>query len=68
MAQRTLHLDRHGAGSGVTRKCPDKEMYGEVNLDMDARLDLAAATLPGPRTAEAEPKDYNCSALNPSPS
>ncbi|ARF52967.1 Tn3 family transposase [Streptomyces gilvosporeus] len=24
--------------------------YGEVNLDMDARLDLASAALPGPRT------------------
>lgn len=23
--------------------------YGEVNLDMDARLNLAAATVPGPR-------------------
>lgn len=25
--------------------------YGEVNLDMVVRLDLAAATVPGPRTA-----------------
>ncbi|MFE7484072.1 hypothetical protein [Streptomyces sp. NPDC057552] len=25
--------------------------YGEANLDMDARLNLAAATVPGPRAA-----------------
>ncbi|MFE4800276.1 hypothetical protein ACFRFL_35940 [Streptomyces sp. NPDC056708] len=25
--------------------------YGEVNLDMDTRLDLAAVKLPGPRVA-----------------
>ncbi|WP_432159207.1 MULTISPECIES: Tn3 family transposase [unclassified Streptomyces] len=25
--------------------------YGEVNLDMDARLNLAVAAVPGPRTA-----------------
>ncbi|MGY3061484.1 hypothetical protein ACVWZD_005782 [Streptomyces sp. TE3672] len=42
--------------------------YGEVNLDMAVRLDLAAATLPSPRTAEAESKDHTSSALNPAPS
>lgn len=42
--------------------------YGKVNLDMDARLVLAAATLPGPRTAEAESKDHDSSALNSAPS
>ncbi|WP_326763381.1 hypothetical protein OG978_01095 [Streptomyces sp. NBC_01591] len=42
--------------------------YGEVNLDMAVRLDLAAATLPSPRTAEAESKDRTSSALNPAPS
>lgn len=39
--------------------------YGEVNLDMAVRLDLAAAMLPSPRTAEAESKDRTSSALNP---
>ncbi|MET7635739.1 Tn3 family transposase [Streptomyces sp. NPDC005499] len=42
--------------------------YGEANLDMDARLLLAAATLPSPRTAGAESKDYDSSALNSAPS
>jgi hypothetical protein len=23
-----MRLDRHGAGSGVTRRCPDKEILG----------------------------------------
>ncbi|MET9472004.1 Tn3 family transposase [Streptomyces sp. NPDC002922] len=41
--------------------------YGEVNLDMDACLVLAAATLPGPRTAGAEPKDHDSSALSSAP-
>lgn len=26
--------------------------YGEVNLDMDARLNLTVAAVPGPRTAD----------------
>ena len=26
--------------------------YGEVNLDMGSRLDLAASTVPGPRAAD----------------
>jgi hypothetical protein len=28
--------------------------YGEVNLDMDTRLNLAAATVPRPRAADHE--------------
>ncbi|MFF4136607.1 Tn3 family transposase [Streptomyces mirabilis] len=31
--------------------------YGDVNLDMDARLNLAAAAVPGPQTAAATPPD-----------
>lgn len=30
--------------------------YGEVNLDMAARLDLAAAMLPGPAPQEPSPR------------
>ena len=36
--------------------------YGEVNLDMDARLNLTAATVPGPRTPadadDQQPAEY----------
>ncbi|WP_055694133.1 hypothetical protein [Streptomyces prasinopilosus] len=28
--------------------------YGEVNLDMDTRLDPTAATVPGPRAADGK--------------
>ncbi|WP_121549598.1 transposase [Streptomyces fungicidicus] len=28
--------------------------YGEVNLDRDTRLNLAVATVPGPRTADGK--------------
>ncbi|MGW4567575.1 hypothetical protein ACWEN3_36065 [Streptomyces sp. NPDC004561] len=28
MAQRDLNLHRHGTGSSVTRRCPDKEIHG----------------------------------------
>lgn len=28
--------------------------YGEVNLDMDTRLNLTAATVPGPRAADGK--------------
>ncbi|WP_413813262.1 hypothetical protein [Streptomyces sp. OE57] len=34
MAQRTLHLDRHGAGLDVTRRCPDKEMLGRYSFQL----------------------------------
>ncbi|MFE4336840.1 hypothetical protein ACFRQM_48220 [Streptomyces sp. NPDC056831] len=57
MAQRTQHLGRHGAGSGVTRRCPDNNFYDRFELDMNSHLDLAAAVaaLPSPRTPpEAE--------------
>lgn len=29
--------------------------YGDVNLDMDTRLSLTAATVPRPRAADSEP-------------
>ncbi|MEV0779032.1 hypothetical protein [Streptomyces sp. NPDC050428] len=51
MAQRTLNLDRHGADSGVTRSCPDKEIYGRFELDMASHLDITLPTVPGPRAA-----------------
>ncbi|WP_175313546.1 hypothetical protein [Streptomyces lunaelactis] len=57
MAQRDLYLHGHGAGSGVTRRCPDKEIYGRFELDMNSRLDLdlsIRATVPGPRTPHDE--------------
>ncbi|MFI6209190.1 hypothetical protein ACIBAI_22765 [Streptomyces sp. NPDC051041] len=34
MAQRTPHLHRHGAGSGATRRCPDKEMLGQYSFQL----------------------------------
>ncbi|MGO4417219.1 hypothetical protein AB4Z54_00180 [Streptomyces sp. MCAF7] len=34
MAQRHLGLHRHGAGSGVTRRCPDKEMLGRYSFKL----------------------------------
>ncbi|MGW2207424.1 hypothetical protein, partial [Streptomyces sp. NPDC001774] len=54
VAQRTLHFDRHGAGSDVTRRCPDKEIHGRFELDMGNRLDLGpGVTIPSQRADEA---------------
>ncbi|MFI6948180.1 hypothetical protein [Streptomyces sp. NPDC050422] len=51
MAQRSLYTHGHGAISGVTRRCPDREIYGRFALDMNRPLDLdlTALTIPGPR-------------------
>ncbi len=60
MAQRDLHRHRHGAGSGVTRRCPDKEIYGRFELDAISRLDLgpaAAAPLNGRVHLSRQPLD-----------
>ena len=38
--------ERSGSGRG--------EMYGEVNLDMDTRLKLAAVAVPGPRAPDSQ--------------
>ncbi|REK86483.1 hypothetical protein DY245_32025 [Streptomyces inhibens] len=40
--------------------------YGEVNLDMAARLDLAVATVPGPRTAGDRAPAEDVWAVSPS--
>ncbi|MER5371472.1 hypothetical protein [Streptomyces sp. NPDC002722] len=49
MAQRTPHL---------TRRCPDKEVYGRFELDMNSRLDRLltnrTTTVPGPRAPGGE--------------
>ncbi|MFF8592092.1 hypothetical protein ACF061_11700 [Streptomyces sp. NPDC015220] len=34
MAQRDLNLHRHGTGSSVTRRCPDKEMLGRYSFQL----------------------------------
>ncbi|GAA3380793.1 hypothetical protein GCM10020367_69500 [Streptomyces sannanensis] len=36
MAQRDLYLRGHGAGSGVTRRCPDKEILGRYLFNIKA--------------------------------
>lgn len=62
------YTDSHGQseiGFGVTRllnfdllprikRINKVRPYGEVNLDMDTRLNLTAATVPGPRAADGK--------------